>query len=68
MARLAWADRDAPAGKVTSCTSLSHFDAPEFNQIVCDIFKERARLEPVGLADGTKVHSYYTAQILFRMP
>lgn len=56
------------AGKVTSCTSLSHFDAPEFNKVVCDIFKKRARLEPAELADGTKVASYYTAQILFRMP
>jgi hypothetical protein len=24
------------AGKVTSCTSLSHFDAPEFNKVACD--------------------------------
>lgn len=56
------------AGKVTSCTSLSHFDAPEFSKVVCDIFKKRARLEPAELADGTKVPSYYTAQILFRMP
>lgn len=55
-------------GKVTSCTGLSHFAAPQFNNVVCDIFKKRARLEPAELADGTKVPSYYTAQIRFSMP
>ncbi|MDP9422037.1 MAG: energy transducer TonB [Pseudomonadota bacterium] len=55
-------------GKVTSCTGLSHFAAPQFNKVVCDIFKKRARLEPAELADGTKVPSYYTAQIRFSLP
>ena len=53
-------------GKVTSCTGLSTFAAPEFNKVVCDIFKKRARLAPAELADGTKVPSYYSAQIQFR--
>ena len=52
---------------MTSCTSLSHFDAPEFNKVVCDKFKARARCEPAELADGTKVPSYYTAHIVFRI-
>jgi TonB family protein len=52
-------------GKVTSCTSLSLFDAPEFKKAVCDAFK-RAKFEPAELADGTKVPSYYATSILFR--
>ena len=52
-------------GKVTSCTSLSHFDTPAFNKTVCDVFK-RVKFEPAELADGTKVPSYYSAHIMFR--
>lgn len=52
-------------GKVTKCTSLSHFDAPAFNKVVCDKFMSRARFEPAELADGTKVPSYYTVGIKF---
>jgi hypothetical protein len=55
-------------GKVTSCTSLSHFNAPEFNKVVCEIFKKRAKFEPAELSDGTKVPSYYTVNIRFMMP
>ena len=55
-------------GKITNCTSLSHFDAPQFNKVVCDIFKKRAQFEPAELADGTKVASYYTVNIRFKMP
>lgn len=56
------------AGKVTSCTSLSHFDAPQSNKVVCEIFKKRAKFEPAELADGTKVPSYYTVNVRFVMP
>ncbi|MEO5775250.1 MAG: energy transducer TonB [Sphingomicrobium sp.] len=55
------------SGKVTKCTSLSHFDAPEFNAIVCDALMKRARYEPAELADGTKVPSYNLVRIVFRM-
>lgn len=55
------------AGNVTKCTSLSHFDAPEFNRIVCDRFVKRAKFEPAELADGTKVPSYYINRIHFRI-
>jgi len=55
------------SGKVTKCTSLSHFDAPEFNKVVCDVFMTRARFEPAELADGTKVPSYYIRNVVFRM-
>jgi len=55
------------AGRVTKCTSLSHFDEPEFNRIVCDKFIKRARFEPAELADGTKVPSYYINRVIFRI-
>lgn len=55
------------SGKVTKCTSLSHFEAPEFNQVVCDNFTKRAHFEPAELRDGTKVPSYYTKRIRFQI-
>lgn len=55
------------SGKVTKCTSLSHFDAPEFNHIVCDKFTKRAKFAPAELADGTKVPSYYVNRVVFRI-
>ena len=55
------------SGKVTKCTSLSHFEAPEFNQIVCDTFMKRAHFEPAETADGAKVPSYYTKRIRFQI-
>lgn len=55
------------SGKVTKCTSLSHFRAPEFNEITCRNIRLRARFEPAELADGTKVPSYYTKRINFRI-
>lgn len=55
------------AGRVTKCTSLSHFKLPEFNKIVCDKFTVRARFEPAELADGTKVPSYYVNKVVFRL-
>ena len=55
------------AGRVTKCTSLSHFNEPEFNKITCDKFTSRARFAPAELADGTKVPSYYVNKVIFRM-
>lgn len=55
------------AGKVTKCTSLSHYDTPEFNEAVCDVFTKRAQFQPAELADGTKVASYYSQRIVFRI-
>jgi hypothetical protein len=54
-------------GKVTKCTPLSHFDEPEFNRVSCARISQRARFEPAELADGTKVPSYYTRRIVFRV-
>ena len=54
-------------GKVTKCTSLSHFKEKEFNDVVCDKMMKRAHFEPAELADGTKVPSYYVNHIIFRI-
>jgi hypothetical protein len=54
-------------GRVTKCTSLSHYTEPEFNKITCDKFTARAHFEPAELADGTKVPSYYVNKIIFRI-
>lgn len=54
-------------GKVTKCTGLSHFAAPDFNKISCDAISRRARFAPAELADGTKVPSYMTRRIFFRI-
>jgi hypothetical protein len=54
-------------GRVTKCTSLSHYKEPEFNKITCDKFTARAHFEPAELADGTKVPSYYVNNIVFRI-
>jgi hypothetical protein len=55
-------------GKVTKCTSLSHFDAPEFNQTTCNVLIKRAKFEPAELADGTRVPTYTTLRIRWEMP
>lgn len=55
------------SGHVTKCTSLSHFNLPAFNQLVCDKITRRARFEPAEIAGGTKVPSYYTVQFHFRI-
>lgn len=55
------------AGNVTKCTSLSHFSDEEFNRISCDRITARARFEPAELGDGTKVPSYYTRRVKFRI-
>lgn len=55
------------AGRVTSCTPLSHYAEAEFGKISCDRITERARFAPAELADGTKVPSYLVRQIVFRI-
>lgn len=55
------------SGKVTKCTALSHFDAPEFNRVVCDKITQRAKFEPAELQDGTKVPFYYVNRVIFRI-
>ncbi|MES2327823.1 MAG: energy transducer TonB [Pseudomonadota bacterium] len=54
-------------GRVTKCTSVSHFQAPEFDQITCAKFTARAHFAPAELADGTKVPSYYVNKVAFRL-
>ena len=56
------------SGKVTKCVSLSAFAAPEFNKVVCNVYLTRARFAPAELADGTKVASYYSQIVTFRIP
>lgn len=55
------------SGRVANCTSLTHFDEPEFNQATCSNIIKRARFEPAELADGTKVPDYYVRRVEFRM-
>jgi hypothetical protein len=55
------------AGNPTKCTSLSNFDEPKFNELVCGIFMKRAKFEPAEFADGTKVPSYYINRVVFRL-
>ena len=55
-------------GKVTRCTSLSHFKEKSFNDVVCSKFMTRARFQPAELADGTKVPSFYWNHVVFRVP
>lgn len=57
----------AADGAVTQCTTLTHFQEPEFGQAVCKKFS-RVRFDPAELADGTKVPSYTIATIRFVMP
>ena len=54
-------------GNVTKCTSLSHFQEPDFNKLVCDTFMKKAHFEPAELTGGTKVPSYYVNKIKFRI-
>ncbi|HEY8592555.1 MAG TPA: energy transducer TonB [Sphingomicrobium sp.] len=54
-------------GKPTKCTSLTHYREKEFNEITCAKAMERLRFEPAELSDGTKVPSYYTQHITFRL-
>ena len=54
-------------GRVTKCTSLSHFKEKSFNDVVCAKFMARAHFQPAELSDGTKVPSYYVRHIVFRL-
>lgn len=54
-------------GKITKCTSLSHFDAPAFQKTVCDVVLKRGGYQPAELGDGTKVATYSTVTIRFQM-
>ena len=56
-----------PTGRVAKCSTNTHFDAPEFNAVVCDIFRKRSVFAPAELADGTKVQSYYANDVTFRL-
>jgi len=53
-------------GKITKCTSLSHFNAPQFQKAVCDAFMRRGRFAPAELEDGTKVPTYGVQTVIFR--
>lgn len=53
-------------GKVRKCESFSHYNAPEFNNAVCATLRG-GHFAPAELADGTKVPSYYTNSVSFRM-
>jgi len=55
------------SGRVTKCTSLSQFDAPEFKKAVCDAATKYAIFQPAELADGTRVPSYFINRIQFRI-
>lgn len=55
------------AGRPTKCTPLSHVDAPAFQKVVCDSLMKRATFQPAELADGTKVPSYYTGSVIWRV-
>ena len=54
-------------GRVTKCTSLSHFKLAEFTQLACDRITKSGKFLPAELADGTKVPSYYSVRINFRI-
>lgn len=54
-------------GKVTNCTSLTVFAAEGFGDIVCRNLS-KAVFEPAQLADGTRVPTFVTARIRFKMP
>lgn len=54
-------------GKVARCTAISPYDAPLFKTAVCNALKQRGRFAPAELADGTKVASYYTNTVTFRL-
>lgn len=55
------------SGAVTKCTSLSHFAEVEFNRITCEGIQKHARFAPAELADGTKVPSFTTTRVNYRI-
>jgi hypothetical protein len=54
-------------GGISNCTSLSHFQAPDFERVVCSALMKRGKFYPAELEDGTKVPSYYTFNVRFQM-
>ena len=56
------------SGKVTKCASLSVYSAPDFNKVVCNVYLTRAKFAPAELEDGTKVASYFSQSITFKIP
>jgi hypothetical protein len=54
-------------GKVSRCTSLTPFTGEGFKEVVCKRLS-MAVFEPAQLADGTKVPTYQTVRVRFRMP
>lgn len=57
----------SPEGKVTKCTSLTPFRAEEMSKITCDKLQQ-AVFRPAELGDGTKVPTFVTTRIQFKMP
>lgn len=55
-----------PTGKVTNCTAITQFNAPEFKDAVCAVLAGRV-LQPAELPDGTKVASYFANEIIFKI-
>lgn len=55
------------AGRPGKCASVSYFKLPAFTQLVCEKISRDGRFAPAELADGTKVPSYYTVRINFRI-
>ena len=54
-------------GKVVRCTPLTPFSGEGFKEVVCARLS-KAVFEPAELADGTKVPSFTTTKIDFRIP
>lgn len=54
-------------GKVVRCTPLTPFTGAGFKEVVCARLS-KAVFEPAELADGTKVQSFTTTRIDFRIP
>jgi hypothetical protein len=54
-------------GKVTNCTPLTAFIGEGFKEVVCRNLS-KATFEPAELADGTRVPTFVTTRIAFRMP
>lgn len=54
-------------GKITKCAASTHYDEAAFNNLVCNLFMKRGHFEPAELADGTRVPTYYVADVTFRI-
>jgi hypothetical protein len=54
-------------GNVSKCTSLTQFVGDGFKEVVCERLSQ-AKFDPAELADGSKVPTYVTVNVRFRMP